>query len=178
MRLNVPIMFWISLLLIVFLSCSSSDSGGTSQTPNKTASNVSGTHSGATFAVNDTEGNMHRMEEFVGSPLILNFWGTWCPPCRRELPDLQRIYTEYKPKGLQIIGLAVNDTPEKVREFAQRNGLAWVMLMANREALQSFEVSSGVPTTVFIDRQGREVSRVIGARDYEFFKKEVAKIIN
>lgn len=164
-----------SLALLLSLGSCSSDNKDSAGNPGY---NQSGKQSEVTFAVYDVFGKARNYEEFKGKgPLVVNFWGTWCPPCRRELPDLKKIYAEYRPQGLEMIGMAVNDSPGKVRQFAAENGMDWVMLMANDDAIQSFQLGAGIPVTIFIDRQGKEVSRLIGARGYEDFKKEIAKII-
>jgi thiol-disulfide isomerase/thioredoxin len=163
----------------LLLSCSSTDNKNNSNQVGVYSGSMAGQKtSGPTFAVPDLNGAIVTFESFKGKgPLVLNFWGTWCPPCRRELPDLKRIYAEYKPKGLEIVGLAVKDTPDKVRKFSVENQLNWVMLMATIDAQLSFNVVQGIPTTIFIDRTGKEVSRFIGAREYEDFKAEIEKII-
>jgi peroxiredoxin len=156
------------------MGCSSSDSGKAQSAAQAT---TTGTYN-PTFAVKDLDGNVRTYEEFKGKgPVVLNFWGTWCPPCRQEIPDLKKIYTEYKDRGLQLIGLAVQDTPEKVRKFAEDNSLDWVLLMADTKAAESFRIGTGVPVTIFIDRDGNEVNRMIGRRDYETFKEMIEKII-
>lgn len=160
----------LSITIALLVSCSSSE---------QKTSNDSTIPAGpaAKFMALDLDGNFHTSEQYKGKPLILNFWGTWCPPCRRELPDLKKIYAEYKPMGLEIIGLAVNDTPEKVRKYAEQSGLDWVMLIANRESAMSYQIGTGIPVTIFLDKDGIEISRAIGARSYDYFKSEVEKII-
>jgi len=158
-------------------SCSSSDEKTSTDNQNTAAERQTSAGTGAKFMAMDIDGNFHTLEQYKGKPLILNFWGTWCPPCRREIPDLKKIYAEYKPMGLEIIGLAVNDTPDKVRKFVEKSGLDWVMLIANRESATSYQIGTGIPVTIFLDKDGNEISRAIGARDYDFFKREVEKII-
>ncbi len=129
------------------------------------------------FTASDLDGNMQNSSTWVGKqPLVINFWGTWCPPCRKEIPDLVRLYKEYHPKGVEIVGLAVRDTPEKVRAFSKKNGMEWVMLMANNEVAYKFKISS-VPTTIFVDRNGKVVEKFIGMRGYEAFKKAFESIL-
>ncbi|UCD18133.1 MAG: TlpA family protein disulfide reductase [Candidatus Zixiibacteriota bacterium] len=165
-----------ALAIMLLIGCSSSES-------NKESTIEGGQPAvkkpaAATFAAYDLKGQVRRFEEFKGkSAIILNFWGTWCPPCRRELPDLKRIYDEYQSQGLEIIGLAVNDTPDKVRNFSQKMGLNWVMLMANYEAAKSFRIGTGVPVSIFIDRNGNEIGRFTGARTYDAFKRYVDQMI-
>lgn len=167
----------IFLTMAFLISCSSSDQKTSNDSTTPAAKTQTSAGPVAKFMALDIEGNFHTSEQYKGKPLILNFWGTWCPPCRRELPDLKKIYTEYKSQGLEIIGLAVNDTPEKVKKFAEQSGLDWVMLIANRESAIAYQIGTGIPVTIFLDKEGNEISRAIGARDYNFFKTEVEKII-
>ena len=165
---------------ILFLSCSSSESKkqSSADTSDNMATEKSAETAGPTFAVEDIDGKKHTYDEFKGkSPVVLNFWGTWCPPCRAELPDLKKIYADYSPKGIEFIGLAVRDTPGLVRDFAAKNEMAWMMLIANQEALISFNVTLGIPTTIFIDRNGNEQGRLIGLSTYEQFKAQIEKIL-
>ncbi|RKX17610.1 MAG: hypothetical protein DRP51_10565 [Candidatus Zixiibacteriota bacterium] len=172
--LTLAVLFITTAFLV---SCSSSDEKTSTDNANTTAKTETSTGTGAKFMALDIDGNFHTLEQYIGKPLILNFWGTWCPPCRRELPDLKKIYAKYKSQGLEIIGLAVNDTPEKVRKFAKDSGIDWVMLIANRESAMSYNIGTGVPVTILLDKDGNETSRAIGARSYEFFKSEVEKIL-
>jgi thiol-disulfide isomerase/thioredoxin len=133
----------------------------------------------AALVAPDLDGNIRSFGEFVGkAPLIVNFWGTWCPPCKREMPDLKRIYDEYKPHGLEIIGLSVRDTPQQAKDYVDRFGYDWVMLMATRETAITLGLGSGVPYTVFIDRNGNMLDeKFTGMQTYEEFKRMVEKII-
>jgi thiol-disulfide isomerase/thioredoxin len=169
----------ISILLIwLMVSCSSSDSQQSTDKSQSTSQSYSAETVGTSFAVPDFYGRMHTMDEFIGNgPLIINFWGSWCPPCRREMPDLKRIYDEYKPLGLEIVGLAVKDTPRKAYAYVSQYGYDWKMFMATPESMQTLKLGTGVPTTIFFDRDGNEVGRYIGLRSYDDFKVMVEKII-
>lgn len=130
------------------------------------------------FAAVDVYGNRRQSTEWVTrQPVIINFWGTWCPPCRREIPDLVRIYDEYKPKGIEIVSLAVNDNPNSVKSYTANAGMKWVMLMGTDDIYQKYGGIRGVPTTIFVDRNGKEIQRFIGARTYEDFKQAADKIL-
>lgn len=122
------------------------------------------------FQAADLEGVLHNSGEWLGKgPVVINFWGTWCPPCRRELPHLMRLYAEYHPKGVEIVGLALRDTPDKVRNFLKQQNLDWVMLMGNPQIAMLFGLRS-VPMTVFFDRNGKKVMEFRGLRSYEALK--------
>ncbi len=128
------------------------------------------------FDAPDTKGDVHSSSEWIGKqPTVVNLWGTWCPPCRKEIPDLVKLYAEYHPKGVEIIGLAINDTPDKVQPFAQSNDMSWVMLMGSLDIARKFQTGS-VPLTVFYDKSGKEVARLSGAQTYDSFKDAFEKI--
>ena len=122
------------------------------------------------FTAYDVDGNLRSTAEWVGKqPVVLNFWGTWCPPCRKEIPDLVKVYDEFQDHGIEMIGLAVNDIPDNVIKFSMQNKMNWVMLMADPAMAQRYKIT-GVPTTIFIGRDGKELGRFVGPRDYETFK--------
>ncbi len=161
------IVFTVLLVSVAVVSC-----GGKSEKAKSSAgSSYSGT-AGTGAEVFDISGKLRNLNEWVGKkPVVLNFWGTWCPPCRREIPDLVRLYEEYSPKGVEMLGLAVNDKPEKVRSFSEQNGMKWVMLMATRDAITKYVTQPSIPQTIFLDKNGNVVARFTGAQTYNTFKK-------
>jgi thiol-disulfide isomerase/thioredoxin len=128
----------------------------------------------------DVEGKEHSSKEWIGKqPVVINFWGTWCPPCRREIPDLVRVYQEYKNKGVEIISFAFRDTPQQVKTFASQHNMNWVLLMQpDQQMLVDYQFSGGVPTTIFLDAKGNEVGRFVGPRDYQTLKQAFESILN
>lgn len=125
----------------------------------------------ATWSATDVDGNLRQATEWVGKrPTIINFWGTWCPPCRKEIPDLIKLYAEYNPRGVEILGFAVRDEASNVRIFADEARMNWVMMMGNEEVLDKYGPITGVPTTIFLDINGQEVKRFIGPPTLEEFK--------
>jgi thiol-disulfide isomerase/thioredoxin len=148
------------------------------QTPSGVQTDFTAVPSGVSFSAADLDGQMHHSSEWLGKmPVVINVWGTWCPPCRREIPDLIRVYNEFRDQGIEMVGLAVRDTPEKVRKFTAQNEMEWVMLIANPQTTTTLGRVGGVPTTIFYDREGNEVERFVGARTYEVFKQTFEKIL-
>lgn len=122
------------------------------------------------FSAYDIDGTLRSSGDWLGKqPIVLNFWGTWCPPCRKEIPDLVRLYDEFRGKGIEILGLAVRDNAANVAKFSYENGMNWVMLMGDNAMATRYRLT-GVPTTIFVNKQGVEIARFIGPRDYETFK--------
>jgi len=161
-----------ALALLLCMSCageSKSDSDAVSLQP--AAGEQAEVESGKfVFSAYDIDGTLRSTDEWVGKqPVVLNFWGTWCPPCRKEIPDLIKAYNEFHPKGVEIIGLAVKDTPDKVVSYTKKNGMEWVMLMAGNDLVAKYRIT-GVPTTIFIDKNGTEIGRFVGPRDLETFR--------
>lgn len=168
------------VLCLQFTSCGSSESSDASQTkqPAAQVANQAALGSPANLVAFDPAGNQHQMSEWLGKqPLVINFWGTWCPPCRAELPDLMRLYKEYKPRGVEIVGIAIRDKPYQVSAFAEKAGLEWVMLMVDDKLRRGFKLAGSVPTTIFYDKDGNEKARFVGRRDYAAFKPAFEAIL-
>jgi len=132
----------------------------------------------------DVDGASHELSKWIGKqPTVVNFWGTWCPPCQREIPDLVKLYGEYKPKGVEIVSLAIERVQDPiqaatlVRGYASKAKMTWVMLMGAPEMVEPFKLSGSVPTTIFYDKNGNEIERFIGMRDYATFKAAFDKVV-
>jgi thiol-disulfide isomerase/thioredoxin len=178
----IPV-FAVVLMLSLFSSCGgdSSEAGQPDQQikpASQTTTQVNPKSDIIRFSVLDINGKQRSSEEWIGQqPVVINVWGTWCPPCRREIPDLVRLYEEYNSKGVEMLGLAVRDSPQQVEGFAARNNMKWVMLIAGRDLLYTLGATKGVPTTIFYDRNGKEVNRFVGGRDYGTFKQAFESIL-
>lgn len=170
----------LSIILLIFLtqlSGCSKDSSSNAQNQSAAATTAS-TVNVPQFSAQDIYGNWHHSSEWFGKqPVVINFWGTWCAPCRREIPDLAELYDEYKSKGVVLISIAVKDTPSRVKKFAAANNMDWVLLMAQDQILIDYRATTGIPTTVFIDKAGNEVLRFIGMRDYNTLKQGFEAIL-
>jgi thiol-disulfide isomerase/thioredoxin len=170
------------ILLALLVSCSGNDNADkktipqtADQSPSTAAALAS---SGIQFTAQDILGKAQSSDQWIGKrPVVLNFWGTWCPPCRREVPDIVKAYSEYHSKGVEILGLAVKDDPQDVASFSKDKGMNWIMLIANDQVLTAYNVVNGIPTTIFLDKNGNEVTRFIGSRSYEDFKPAFEAIL-
>lgn len=116
------------------------------------------------------DGTQLQMASLRGKPLVLNFWATWCPPCVKELPQIDRFHTEFKPAGWQVVGLAV-DGPTPVREFLRKQPLGFPVGLAGLDGTDlSKRLGNSVgalPFTVVFGRDGRPLHRKLGETSYE-----------
>jgi thiol-disulfide isomerase/thioredoxin len=106
------------------------------------------------------------MSAYKGKPLIVNFWARWCGPCREEIPELIKARARYKGRGLEIIGIAIEDKAEAVREFAKAYEMDYPVVLAKEQGLPLMQAlgntRAGLPFTVAIDRKGNIVTKKLG----------------
>jgi peroxiredoxin len=110
---------------------------------------------------------VHRLADHSEQVLLLNFWATWCAPCREELPTLEALHRELGDEGLAIIGVNVDPgSAERAGRFAEQQGLGFIVLHDPEQRVASSYGVLGYPTTVVIDRDGRIVLSELGAWDW------------
>ena len=115
-------------------------------------------------AMPDTTGVSHKLSEWKGRPLMVNFWATWCDPCRREIPLLKRLRHERSAQSLEVIGIAV-DFRDAVTQYAHSIGIDYPVLIGEKDgmaAIEAFGMDTVFPFTVFADRQGRIFTVKVG----------------
>jgi thiol-disulfide isomerase/thioredoxin len=110
------------------------------------------------------DGAVHGLMEWQDRPLVINFWATWCDPCRREIPLLKALRREHAADRLEIVGIAV-DYPDEVRKYAHAHGIDYPVLVGGQgglEAVNAFGMETVLPFSVFTDRRGRIVTLKVG----------------
>lgn len=122
-------------------------------------------HTVPVFALRDREGRLRSIKEWDGKSLVINFWATWCPPCRREIPMLNQLHAARAPDNVEVIGVAV-DFREDVLAYAKTVGIDYPLLIGEQDGLDAVAkfglASIGFPFTVFTDSQGRIVTAHLG----------------
>ncbi len=120
------------------------------------------------FRVTDLEGQLHTLAHYQGKVLLVNFWATWCPPCRAEIPDFIEVYAAQKNKGLEIIGLSVDNlSPSDLKQFVRKAKINYPIALATEDIIRSFQPGEYIPTTIFIDKQGRIRHKHVGQLEKE-----------
>lgn len=128
----------------------------------------------ADFSWTDESGNKVTFAEFSKDNVVLiNFWATWCGPCKRELPDLIALHNEYKGKNVKIIGISVDrdaDVLGLVRNFAAEANLTYPIVIDNGDLEKAFGGIRGIPTSFFVNKNGDIVKKMIGLQSKETFQ--------
>jgi thiol-disulfide isomerase/thioredoxin len=129
------------------------------------------------ISIQDLDGRALNSSDWLGRVVLLNFWATWCPPCRAEIPELIRLQEEYGDQ-LLVVGLSIDqDTPEAVRQFATEYQINYPVAMASEELQERFGGIFGLPTTFVLDTLGRVVQKHIGLPDPALYELEVRALL-
>ncbi len=117
------------------------------------------------WELKDLEGKAVKLSDFKGKVVLLNFWATWCPPCREEIPDLIALQNQYRDQGLAVIGISFDREPGTVKSFAARHKINYPLVMADQETAAAYGNVEAIPTTFFIDREGKVAGAHAGGAD-------------
>ncbi len=131
------------------------------------------------FTVKDMNGANVRLADYKGKVILINFWATWCPPCKVELPGLIALQDAYKDKGLMILGISEDDPPETLRTFAAEWKINYPMLigLGEEKLFDAFAPLYGLPTTVIVGRNGAMCGRHVGPATKEEFEREIKALL-
>jgi peroxiredoxin len=130
------------------------------------------------FRLVDLDGKPVQLSKLRGKVVLVDFWATWCGPCRMEIPHLKKLHERYAAKGLVILGLSVDHQGvEGVREFVRRQGIPWTTLMADEDVLADYGVVHSIPTAFIIDRQGRIAARFVGYKTEDELRAAVSPLL-
>lgn len=130
------------------------------------------------FSLPDLAGKQLDLSAYRGKVVLLDFWATWCDPCREEIPRFVDLQNKYRDQGLQIIGVSMDDGPEPVRDFYRHFQMNYPVVMGNAKIGELYGGVLGLPIAFLIGRDGRIYARHIGATDISVFEKEVANLLS
>lgn len=123
------------------------------------------------------DGQTWDLEQYKGKVVIVNFWATWCPPCRAETPALVRIANEFKPEGLEILGVSMDQAANiKILDFAHEYKMPYPL--ARGAEMREYSLGIAMPTTLVYDRSGKLAMTLEGAFHEESFKSALTKLLN
>lgn len=124
------------------------------------------------------DGKPFHLSELRGQIVVLNFWATWCLPCRAEIPEFNNMQKEFQPRGLSIVGVSTHDSADGIREFQHDFKQDYTVLTGDSDAEAKLGVGPGRPVTFIIDRQGRIRTKISGSRDRAGFEAEIKPLLD
>jgi len=130
------------------------------------------------WTLKDLDGKTVSLADFKGKVVVLDFWATWCPPCRAEIPHFIELQNELKDKGVTIVGVSLDSTgPADVAQFAKTNGMNYPIVMGDEKTATAYGADQGIPTTVVIDGKGNIVATHLGLTDKDTFESDIKKAL-
>jgi len=129
------------------------------------------------FSLPQLAGAPLELSSYRGKVVLLDFWATWCEPCREEIPDFMALQRKYGPDGLQIIGVSMDDAPEPVRQFVKQFDMNYPVVMGNARIGELYGGVLGLPIAFLIGRDGRISAKHVGAVDIFAVEKEIVKLL-
>lgn len=129
------------------------------------------------FMLPDLSGKTHTTAEFKGKVVLLDFWATWCEPCRSELPDIKRLQSSYKDKGLEIVGISMDaGGKEVVAPFVAEYRVPYLILLTDGEPVSGYRIL-GLPTAFLIGRDGKIAKTFVGPKSFNTLSKAVDRLL-
>jgi peroxiredoxin len=114
------------------------------------------------FKLTDLDGKKITLADYEGKVLFVNFWATWCPPCRQEIPGFIKLYEKYKDDGLVILGVAVSDKEKTVKAYVDRFEINYPVAMGDMKIIRDYEPGNAIPATIIVDRTGKIYHKHVG----------------
>ena len=145
--------------------------------PARNAAASSPGHSAPDFDLKDLQGNEIKLSSLRGKAVVLNFWATWCAPCKQEVPWFVEMQKRYGSQGLQIVGISIDDDPKDVVKFAAENAINYPILFGQEKVANEYGGIEYLPTTFYIDRNGVVLDRVYGQPEREEIEQKIKRAI-
>lgn len=129
------------------------------------------------FKLKDLSGKVVQLSDFKGKPVMIDFWATWCPPCRESIPALVRIHKAYSGRGLVVLGISMDQGGwDSVMQFVAENGIGYTVLKGTDSVQDDYQVRT-IPMVVLLNKEGKMVKRYIGVGADDELEKAVRSIL-
>jgi len=176
LKRNFAALFFVAVLVAAMLYVASHGIRGAGNTNNDSL-DVAGKPA-PDFTLPSLEGKNIQLSGYKGQAVLLNFWATWCGPCKIEMPWFVELQKEYGPQGLQIVGVAMDDaSKEDITKFVKEMGVNYPILIGKENVGNDYGGVNVLPTTFFIDRDGKIVAREFGLQSRSIFVDNIRKAL-
>ena len=129
------------------------------------------------FSLTDISGQTLTLDDYKGKVVLLDFWATWCGPCRIEIPEFVELQKRYRDQGLAVIGISMDDGPEPVKDFYKQLNMNYPVAVGDEKLAELYGGILGLPTTLLIGRDGRIYAKHVGATDLSVFESEIKDLL-
>lgn len=129
------------------------------------------------FSLEDLAGNVFRLSDTEGQVRLVDFWATWCAPCREEIPMFKDLHERYGDQGFSMVAVSMDDGPKIVREFVEEYEIPYVNLLGTEQVADDFGGVPGLPTAFLLDRDGRIVKQYFGAKPPKMLEKQIRELL-
>jgi peroxiredoxin len=130
------------------------------------------------FVLTDLDGRTVRLSDFQGKVVLIDFWATWCGPCRMEVPHLKELYGRYSDRGFVLVGISLDTAgPGVVRAFVEKHKIPYPIVMGDQKTARAYGGVTAIPTAFLIDRDGRLVKKYVGYKPLETFVVDIDPLI-
>ena len=129
------------------------------------------------FVLKNEFNQPHNLADYKGKVVIVNFWATWCGPCKVEIPDFVKLYAEYKDKGLVILGISVDDSAEQLQTFMREYKMNYPVVQMRPEVEDAWGPFYGYPTSFIVARDGSICTKHLGPATKEQFEREIKALL-
>ena len=130
------------------------------------------------LALPDATGRLHRLRDFEGKVVVINFWATWCLPCKLEIPFFNQVYGEFRAQGVEFIGISLDVSGWKdIEEFQKEVSIEYLVVLGDDKTAEAFGGLPGLPVTIYVDRQGRIARKNIGITDIDELRANIRALL-
>ncbi len=135
------------------------------------------------FSLGDLQGRTVKLSNYRGKAVLLNFWATWCPPCRAEIPDLVAVHQKFKRRGLVVLGIALDNAQttsglQRLASFIEKAGITYPVLLGNEAVCRDYDNVYAIPTSFLVDAKGSIVRKYIGLLDRKVLERDIGPFLS